>query len=643
MQSVLESNLLRTHCINGKGSSNRKLTTRSLQGLAAVVLLSSCGTMSNSPKVTPPSLPNLTLPGPVKLQKNVTNTVSAPAVFNLGSSPNISLAGPTFISKSGFLASAEVNGNQSKLFERTKPMANWNFVGSLPGVVTQLDFDTPDSGFALVGATIFSTDSLYSTSDGGRHWTLVSTGKYVQVHFFNSQNGVALSNPPSGPDLGAEILITSDGGRSWTRESASALSRVSLFGSNYASFSFVSNEVGWLAFGGEPGTGSEEKWLFRTVNGGRSWTQIASTPSFSSPITTLPTSPGLPTGGYMKQVRFISPSVGYMVLARDGRGGVLKTVDGGIHWTGEQLLPSNDYRSTSIAEIATTTPFGGVAVTEAGSIWNQANSGAAWKEIYPPYRAMSISYGSGKLDITTEKGRVIALGSNPSGASKVLGNFGINTGSVDVVPSGEIVITSTAIKMRQSGKGWVKIPGPAVQQINDGRFLSGSVGLIVPGPLTAALEATLNGGQSWTKIPLPFLPFSLDPLSANSWWVVGAVSGPLKPNPYKKNIHVMTYALYHTINAGRSWTEYKTNWENLTELIGVDFYSPSVGYTWTQNTLFVTTDGGKTFLSHRLPDTQAIPNPASLTTGSGGRAWIVSDSYPVFETKDSGALWSALG
>ena len=555
----------------------------------------------------------------------------------------MSLARPLFISKSGFLVGAQVNGNQSNIFERTKPLVNWNFVGEIPGIVTQLDFDTLESGFALVGATIFSTNSLYSTSDGGRHWTLVSTGKYVQVHFFNSQNGVALSNPPSGPGLGAEILITSDGGHRWTREPASALSQVSLFGSSYASFSFVSNEVGWLAFGGQPAAGSEEKWLFRTVNGGLSWTQIASTPSFSSPVTTRATSPGLPMGGYMDQVRFISPSLGYMVLARGGRGGVLKTVDGGIHWTGDQLLPNNDYRSTSIAEIATTTPFGGVAVTEAGSIWNQADSGAAWKEIYPPYRAMSISYRPGKIDISTEKGRVLALGPNPSATPKVIGNFGINTQAVDTVPSGEIVITSTEIEIRQSGKGWAKIPGPAVQQINYGRFLNSSVGLIVPGPLTTALEATLNGGQRWTRIPLPFLPLSLDPLSATNWWVIGEVLGPLVPNPYKKNIHVRSYALYNTTNAGRSWTEYKANWGSGGILVGVNFYSSSVGYAWTQNTLFSTTDGGSIFVSHKLPDNQAIPNPTSLAAGSSGRAWIVADSYPVFETRDSGTSWSALG
>lgn len=507
--------------------------------------------------------------------------------------------------------------------------------------MTQLDFDTLNSGFALVGASIFSPDSLYSTSDGGRHWTLVSKGKYVQVHFFNDQYGVAVSNPPNGPGPGAEILTTSDGGRSWTKEPSSPLSKTSLFGSTYSSFSFISNEVGWLAIGGQPSAGSEEKWLFRTVDGGRNWTQVASTASVSS-VTTAATSAGLPIGGYLNQVRFVSPSKGYMVLARGGRGSVLKTTDGGIHWAGEQLIPSNGYRSTSIEEISTTTPYGEIVVTELGSIWNKANRGAAWQQIYPPYRALSISYRSGKIDISTEKGRVLALDSSASTASKLLGNFGINTEAVDIIAGGEIAITSSAIEIKRSDSGWTKIPAPPVKQINDGRFISASIGLIAPGPSSAALDATLNGGKSWTKVPLPFIPFSPDPLSATNWWVVGEVLGPLVPNPYKKDIHVRTYALYHTTNAGRSWTEYKTTWGKSGILAGVNFHSPTIGYTWTQNTLLTTTNGGQDFVSHRLPDNQTLPNPTSLAVGGRGRAWMISEGYPVFETKSSGASWSSL-
>lgn len=615
-----------------------------LVGLACLLLLSSCSTSISSAKAPPFSFPNLTSPGTVKVNQNVSITSSSPSVFNLGSSPNIALARPLFISKSGFLAESQVNGSQSDIFLRANPLGNWIPAGSIPGRVEQLDFDTLSLGFALVGSNTFSSTSLYSTSNGGRHWILVSTGKYVQVHFFNNRDGVALASPPTGPGLGAEILITSDGGRHWSTEATTAFSHISVFGVNYASFSFISAKVGWLAIGGQPGAGSEEKWLLNTANGGQTWTQIASTPPLGSPVATEPNAPGLPMGGYMDQIRFTTSLHGYMVLGRGGRGAVLETADGGVHWKGKQLLPGNDYRSTAIAEIALGTPFGGIIVTQLGSIWNQANSRDSWKQIYPPYRAVSLSYRSGQLDATTEKGRVLALGLGSSSGSKILGNFGINTEAVNVVPEGVIAINSTAIEIKRAGKAWTKMPIPAaVKQINYGRFLNSSVGLIEPGPPTAELEATQNGGLSWTKIPLPFIPFSLDPLSATDWWVVGEVSGPLVPNAYKKNIHVRTYSLYHTVNAGRSWTEYKANWGSGGILTGVDFYSSSVGYAWTSNTLFSTTNGGLSYISHPMPKSLVIPNAESLTAGEGGQAWMVSGGYPVFETKNLGATWSDLG
>ncbi len=604
----------------------------------------SCATAGSNASVQhPATLPHLTGPGSVRVQKDVSTITSQPAVFNLDSSPTLSSGEPVFISKSGFLIEASINGNQSEIYKRMRPSANWTYVGSIPGVAVQLDFDTLDSGFALVGSSLFSANSLYSTSDGGRQWSLISTGNYVQMHFFDSRDGLAVTNPPVGLGLEPGILITVDGGHRWIRASGSALPQIGLIQSPYASFSFVSNEVGWLALGGQPGAGSQEKWLLKTLDGGQSWSLVAVTPGFSSSTTTAAITPALTMGGYLAQVRFVSYLVGYMALEEGPPGAVLKTLDGGIHWKQQQVLPVNNFRSTNIAQIAPNTLYGGIAVTDFGSIWNQAKPGEAWKEVYPPYRAVSVSYGSGNLDVITEQGRVFAFGSDLSFAPKFLGNLGFKTEAINAVSNGVIVITSNPIDTWKSGKAWTKIPIPTGWQLNGGLFLSKSVGLVAQRLLNSALEATINGGHSWTLVPLPFVPFSLDPLSATDWWVIGEVSGPLEPNPYKKNVRVSTYSLYHTANAGRSWSEYETNWGSGTGLFGVKFYSSAVGYVWTQNAIFVTTNGGITFVSHQLPENQVIPNPSSLAVGSAGRAWIVSDSYPVFETKDFGANWSAVG
>lgn len=381
MVSFMHGRRLRSWLVPWK----RIVAGRSFKSAFVALLLSSCGGVSsNSHQAHGLSLPRLVSPGSIRQQENVTSTVSGAAVFKQGSNPNISSPISTFISKNGFLVEATADVKQSEIFGHAKPLSKWVYLSSVPGVVTQLDFDSVNSGFTLVQkAGDISVTSLYSTSDGGKHWKEVSSGEFVKVHFFDSQSGIAVSNPPGGPrpSHGPEILITTDGGHSWNVELPPALAQVSLSNNVYTSFSFVSKDGGWLALGGQPGAGSEEKWLFGTADGGHSWTRIASTPSLSSTVATLPASPGLPTGGYLKQIRFVSPTLGYLVLARGAPGGVLKTVDGGIHWIWEQLLRSDDFRPTSIAELAPVTPVGGIAVTDTGSIWNQVSFGTPWKEV----------------------------------------------------------------------------------------------------------------------------------------------------------------------------------------------------------------------------------------------------------------------
>ena len=261
--------------------------------------------------------------------------------------------------------------------------------------------------------------------------------------------------------------------------------------------------------------------------------------------------PGFPIGGYLEQVRFLGPSVGYMILGRGSSGGVLKTVDGGVNWTGVQLLPTNDFRPTSISNLAPVTPCGGIAVTATGSIWNQASGGGNWKRIYPPYRALSISYHSGYLGVVTEHGRVLELATSNPGSPKLLGDFGLNTGSINLESGKVMLFTRNGIEINTTGTGWFLQRYPTGWHFLSGSIENGSVGITVRTPRTDAVEVTVDSGRNWKNVNLPFLPFSVDPLSPNNWWMIGVLSTPLVPNPYNKNISARTYSLYHTTNTGK--------------------------------------------------------------------------------------------
>ena len=287
------------------------------------------------------------------------------------------------------------------------------------------------------------------------------------------------------------------------------------------------------------------------------------------------------------------------------------------------------------------TTDGGVAYTVSGTLWNRANGGS-WVLIYPPYRAIDVSHGSGRTVALTVEGRLLQISSKASASFATLGNFGINGGDASLVPGATVMLTpSTFEVLKSSAKQWSNQPLPKGWSVLSGRFATSKIGALVLGPPGPELEATLSGGKSWTKIPLPFSAFSVDPLSATNWWLAGGISHPLVPNPYNKKILIWKYYLYHTTDAGRTWSQFGANWPGMGSLNGVQFISSSVGYTWNENTIFVTTNGGKTFVGHQL-SAYYIPGPSSLAVGTGGRAWLASDSYPVFESKDYGSTWSPM-
>ena len=612
-----------------------------LARITCVMTLTSCGSVAASASTE--SLPNLTSPGPVTTQENVKLSISTPALFDSGSSPSVIGTGPTYISPSGFIVAAQSSGSSSSIYERLQPKAPWTYLGTITGVVAQLDFPTPGLGYALVqGAGGQAASLLYATADGGRNWNLVSAAQLSQIHFFDGVNGVAAAPSPPGAMHGTEILLTSDGGRTWIQAANSSFPQQGVYGIRYSSFSFISRQVGWFVFGSQPGTGMQQKWLFETTDGGKDWNQVSASPPFPSTTSTTLPSGGLPIMGYVQQIRFTSSSVGYLVLGRASRGGALKTLDGGIHWTGVQFLPGAQVvSSTAISDLAPSTPYGAIAYTVSGTLWNQANTGS-WVQIYPPYRAINVSYGSGRTVALTGEGRLLQIDNKAPASFVTLGNFGINGGDISLVPGATVMLTPTAIEvLKSSAKQWSNQPLPKGWNILSGRFTTTKIGALVFGPPGPEIEATLNGGKSWTKIPLPFSAFSVDPLSATNLWVAGGISHPLVPNPYNKKISVWKYYLYHTTNAGRTWSQFGANWPGIGSLNGVQFISSSVGYACNDNTIFVTTNGGKTFTGHQL-SAYYIPGPNSLAVGTDGRAWLASDSYPVFESKDYSSTWAPM-
>ncbi|MHB1628009.1 MAG: WD40/YVTN/BNR-like repeat-containing protein [Bacilli bacterium] len=146
---------------------------------------------------------------------------------------------------------------------------------------------------ALVLEGSSGTFTVFSTLDGGRMWMRSLpihagySGGIVDIQFLNRLHGfLEVSDPGNSMLLGA-MYATKNGGRTWQRVSYSGATQNATAAASDAAagkpmlgwlpfagaFSFRTIEDGWISGGqrGGPFGGSGYVWLFRTTDGGRSW------------------------------------------------------------------------------------------------------------------------------------------------------------------------------------------------------------------------------------------------------------------------------------------------------------------------------------------------------------------------------------
>ncbi len=604
--------------------------------LPLIAVLAGCGPASTTPAISP--VAQSKTPGKL-LATEFPKIQQASAVgVNWGNLPNLNLQGTKLITRFGATYVTELVGARSQLFVRTTPKSNWNNLGYLPGNVVQLDFPSSNDGFAITqnqtqNQTPGSALDLYSTSNAGKSWGLVARASFAQVHFFNSQDGIALLESSSTNSSGTSafsVSTTSDSGKTWNSASSTLIGNFGYLSPRYVSFSFGTPKTGYLAIGLEPGAGSQQKMLFRTDNSGGTWQEVSKSPSQYSPS-------ALPMGGYLEQISFTSATTGYLVEARAPRGAVYFTSDGGVHWSPMQILSANAYPSTSMAYFQSATPFGAVALTNIGSLWNRPRAGSPWVNLYPPYWAEKLSIYKGTLAVVSSGARALEIPVTSGNDVAVTKTPGATLLDFQLFHGTKIAVSKGAVWTKVGSQAWQRAPLPRGDEALFADFATASTGIVATSPNRNSILSTVDGGKSWVKVPVPFMPFSPDALSANDWWMIGGTVGPLLNNPYKKNVHVVTYFAYHTTDAGKSWTRYSSSLWSQNMPYGVKFLNRSVGYLWTSFQLLLTTDGGKNFVARDLPDWLNIPSSHGLAPSGNGQAWVADGSYPLLVSSNFGA------
>ncbi|HYM69807.1 MAG TPA: hypothetical protein VEZ44_09445 [bacterium] len=193
--------------------------------------------------------------------------------------------------------------------------------------ITFIHMAGPTNGWARTDTRLLRTD------DGGAHWTDVtppgraSIAGAAQAFLGGSAAWIAVA-----PDTAtaADIFRTTNGGRTWSRAVATAR--------NVGQMAFADARHGWMTVDLDNAMSSEALRLLRTTDGGATWTEVARTDLPGDPVRS-----GLPISGDKSGVAFLDANTGWITgyVPRDNYTYLYATSNGGRTWRFEALpLPA---------------------------------------------------------------------------------------------------------------------------------------------------------------------------------------------------------------------------------------------------------------------------------------------------------------
>jgi photosystem II stability/assembly factor-like uncharacterized protein len=351
-------------------------------------------------------------------------------------------------------------------------------------------------------------------------------------------------NPNSAPATSPVLLArTVNGGRTWTDVTPAAALPVLATFSPAQVLDAVDGEHAYLAVSEAPAaqsSGGQATTIdfFTTADGGRTWTE----------------SPPLRAQNAVSELSFANPADGFLMAGGDGGSmgqdpvSLYRTADGGKHW--------------SLAA-ATPPPAGGTA---------------------------SAGWGPGQIPRFCDKyGLAFPTATTGWISSDCLAG-----------------LANTLLVTRDGGTDWSDQPMPLPATICTGNScdaigpeFTGGVGFltVVPGLGTAALLETRDLGQTWQQLTLP-ADAGLDPqvtfFTPEQGVLVAAQSQGSFGNTF-----------YITADGGQTWTAVPQGTQFTTQdAVDIDFTSTRIGFAWATGeesdpvpptTIYETTNSGQTW------------------------------------------------
>jgi photosystem II stability/assembly factor-like uncharacterized protein len=483
-------------------------------------------------------------------------------------------------------------GSDGGLFKTTDGGASWMAIntGLTNRFVLTLAVDPENSQIVYAGTL---TRGVFKTTDGGASWTAINNGltedpwvRSLAIDPVNSQTIYAGS-------YGLGAFKTTNGGVSWTAINNGLkdthVNSIAIDPVN-SQVVYVGTYSGDSSGGGSGGSVGLNGGIFKTIDGGASWTAINT--------------------GITCTSLAINPANSQIVYAGTN-GGVMKTTDGGASWTAINagLTNSNVY-SLAID------PENGQAVyagTYHGGVFKTTNSGASWTAINT---GITNSYVL-SLAIDPVNSRIVYAGTEGCGVFKTTNGgaswTAINTG-----------ITSSYVRS-------LAIDPANSQTVYAGTYWVYGIG--------GGFFKTTNGGASWTAIDTGLTnkfihSLAIDP--ANSQTVYVGTDGG---------------GVFKTTDGGTSWTAINTGLTNkFIHSLAIDPANSQVIYAGTNSGgIFKTIDGGASWTAIKTGTDSYIGclaiDPANSQVVYAGAAYppeATNGSGGVFKTTDGGASWTAI-
>jgi photosystem II stability/assembly factor-like uncharacterized protein len=451
-------------------------------------------------------------------------------------------------------------------------------VGDLPGifrsvngVATWTPVPNPSTArlrdIEVVVGTILSAvgdgGQILRSLDGGLTWTLVGSAgsTVIEQLWLDAANGYV-----TGPHL---VRRTSDGGATWS----------SLPGITEQSFENYND-----AFATDPQHLFilSDFHLYRSVNGGTSWSSVFLPGSFA----------------YAGNTVVLGPQHFITVTNLEGAE-VFETVNGGDAWT--RLIVTSGPGFLDLDRLP-----GGTLITVAdnGDIYRSTDDGAHWANTIDAVPSRRQKLGA------------IAVGPGSSG-------FACTTGT----PGQQCFKTGNA------GASWsLNAAGPLISFASDVEYWDADRAIVAGD--TGKIWFTTNGGTSWTSATLPGAP------SNGAAW---HLSLPAPGVAYAVVTGSNQSMVFGTTDFGASWQQRTAGIPLAGGLTAVSFPSATRGYVagYPVTKLFTTADGGTSWTPLTPSGLPTSRWPTDMHFHSDLEGLVTIDASPggIYRTIDGGAHW----